>query len=132
MIASDTLLTKMETITTSLRKWEVEILEALTYANSSHTLDDIVAMIVNGQLTLTTHPNSFSLTTIQISPQFKSLHFMIVGGNLEEIISLHDTYVKIAKEHGCSYMSLSGRKGWLPTLKRRGWKHQFTTMSIPV
>ena len=131
-MSNPTLREKLLLVLAQFDTWETEIEVALLHANSSHTVDDLVSMVLNGQLTMTTHEESFSITSIQISPQHKCLHFMIVGGNLEEILSLHNLYAETAKANGCKYMTFSGRKGWLPTLRRRGWKHQFTTMSIEV
>lgn len=119
---------KMGALMDDLLTWRPEIEDALQHAEFSHTFDDITAMVIRGELVLHTFEDCFSLTSITVFPQFKVLHFMIVGGKLQSIIRKKALFQTIAKEHGCQYLSFSGRPGWARALKEHGWFHKFTTM----
>lgn len=108
--------------------WRPEIEAALQHAEFSHTFDDITAMLIKGELVFNAFEDCFSITQINVFPQFKVLHFMIVGGKLESIIAKKSQFERIAKEHNCKYLSFSGRPGWARALKTHGWEHKFTTM----
>jgi len=111
-----------------LMLWREEIEQALHHAEYSHKFDDIAAMVLQQHLTLYTFDDCFCLCQINVFPQFKALHFMIAGGNLDGIISRKAHFEELAKGAGCKYMSFSGRKGWERALKQHGWRHKFTTM----
>lgn len=119
---------RMGALMDDLLTWRPEIEHALQHAEFSHTFDDITAMVIRGELVLHTFEDCFSLSQISVFPQFKTLHFMIVGGNLKSIIAKKKIFQIIAKEQGCRYLSFSGRPGWAKALKDHGWFHKFTTM----
>lgn len=108
--------------------WRDEIDKALRQAGYSHTFDDITGMVLSGKLTFFEFKDCFCLAQITSFPQFSTFHFMIAGGKLDGIINQTEYFQKLAKAHGCKYLSFSGRKGFEPHLRKEGWKHKFTTM----
>ena len=94
---------------------------ALEYAQHSHTFDDVVAMVMHGQLRLWSLPNSVMLTEILTYPRYKTYHIFLGGGELQEILAMHPQIEAAAREAGCSKLSVTGRHGWQKPLKAHGW-----------
>ena len=48
----------------------------------------------------------------------------LAGGDLDEIMAMHESVVQWAIDQGCEGMTLTGRKGWVKALQNNGWKPQ--------
>ena len=77
-----------------------------------YTLDDVWALIQSGQAQFWPAPNSVAVTEIKVYPRGKILHVWLAGGELDEISMLTGYMKKFGKEHGCSRITLTGRRGW--------------------
>lgn len=104
-----------------LDRHRVHIEAALEYAQHSHTFDDIVAMVMHGQLRLWSLPNSVMLTEVITYPRYKTYHVFLGGGDLQEILDMHPQIEQAAREAGCSKLSVTGRHGWKKALQAHGW-----------
>jgi len=99
---------------------------ALEYGGGTHYYEDIAEAIVAGKMQLWPAKDSCLVTEITVFPRKKVLHVFLGGGDLEEIIGMHESVVQWAIEQGCESLTMTGRKGWLKALKDDGWKSQLT------
>lgn len=106
------------------------IADALEFTGGTHTLDDIVAMIVSGRLHWWPLENSFMITEVVSYPQAKHLNVFLAGGDLNEIKLMNEALKNTALTLGCECVILSGRRGWVKALSDIGWKESHTTMFI--
>lgn len=113
-------------------RWRNNIEAAMAGADWSHTFDDVTYMVLTGQLEFHEFDNCYCLTQQTVFPQFKLYHFMLAGGDLNEIVSLTEHFKEKARALDCKFLSFSGRKGFEPVLKKHGWTHRFTTMWLEV
>jgi hypothetical protein len=97
---------------------------ALEYGGGTHYYEDIVESIVSGKMQLWPAKDSCLVTEITVYPRKKVLHVFLGGGDLEEIIDMHESVVQWAIEQGCESLTMTGRKGWGKPLKNSGWKSQ--------
>ena len=101
---------------------------ALEYGGGTHLFSDIVTSIVEGKMQLWPAKDSCLVTEITVFPRKKVLHVFLGGGNLEEIISMHDSVIQWAKDQGCESLTMTGRHGWSKALKKNGWKSQLVLL----
>ena len=112
----------------ALRHWKPQIVEALEYAKHTHSFNDVVAMVMNGQCALYGFPDAFMLMEECKYPQFKTWHCFLAGGNHDTIVATEDYMKEQALIRGCKYLSYSGRKGWDRDARKRDWEFVCTTM----
>ena len=97
---------------------------ALAYGGGTHLYEDIVEAIVAGKMQLWPAENSCLVTEITLFPRKKVLHVFLGGGDLDEIIGMHESVVQWAIDQGCASLTMTGRKGWGKPLKSSGWESQ--------
>lgn len=99
------------------------ISDALEYADGTHTLDDVRALLDEGSLQLWPGAASAVVTQLIQTPRQKLLHFFLVGGNMDELKRLYPIILDWGRANGCTRATLSGRKGWERTFLTReeGW-----------
>lgn len=106
----------------------VHIEAALDYADGTHNFDDIVGMVMRGQLRLWALPNSVMLTEVVDFPRERHYHMFLGGGDLSEILAMHPQVEKAAREANCVKLSVTGRRGWVKALIPHGWDEKHTTV----
>lgn len=119
----------MKTVHTLYRhRWEIQ--RALSYSNYAFMFDDVVQRVLSGNATM--YPLDTSVVIMECTqyPQFKVYHGFIAAGDLDEIMGLQPTLEADAKKLGCEYLTLSGRHGWVRALKRNGWQHTLSHLSL--
>lgn len=58
-----------------------------------------------------------------------TLNFVGAGGNvLNEWEGLHESFVALSREHGCTSYEFRGRRGFLRTFKKFGMTEKYTVM----
>ena len=104
------------------------ILPALTRPPQTHTEDDVLVAIYSGNAVLWASDNHRGaiVTEFVNSPRHKTLHYWLVGGEMDAVLSLEPRIEKFARQNGCDMTSASGRKGWTRVLKH--WKEASTLM----
>ena len=110
---------------TRCRPW---ITDALEYANGTHLFDDVAAMIVAGQLQLWPAPRGCLVTEIVTYPRKRIFNVFLAGGELDQLLDMHEDMKRWAKAQGCTVATLHGRRGWTRTLAENGWRETLTTM----
>ena len=111
-----------------LERCRVWIEAALEYSGGTHLYEDIVEAVIEGRMQLWPAKNSCWVTEITAFPRKKVLHVFLAGGELDEILEMHEYVVQWAIEQGCESMTLTGRKGWVKALKNKGWKSQLVLL----
>ena len=104
------------------------IQKALDYGKNSHTLDDVRESIAKGDMFYHSLGNSFIITEVHVFPQYYNLHGFLAGGHTEELKKIMPYLEQKAKEVGCKYTTLTGRKGWERAFKDVGYKPTFYTL----
>jgi hypothetical protein len=100
------------------RKW---IEDALEYAHGTHLFDDIADGIRKGVMQLWPTPRGCIVTEIVVFPRKKVVNIFLVGGELDQIVDMHESVIQWAKSQGCSALTGHGRAGWERPLKKYGW-----------
>jgi len=104
------------------------IQKALDYGKNSHTLNDVRESIAKGDMFYHSLGNSFIITEVHVFPQYYNLHGFLAGGHTEELKKIMPYLEQKAKEVGCKYTTLTGRKGWERAFKGVGYKPTFYTL----
>ena len=115
-----------------LVRFEVEINNALSYSEGTHTFNDIVLMVMNNRVQFHPLKHSFIITEFTVYPQTRHLNWFLAGGDMDEILAAQKGFRKVAREAGCSAMVMTGRVGWKRVLEKQGWRHSHTTMIYEV
>ena len=97
---------------------------ALSYSGGTHDFADVVDGLQRGLMQLWPTPKGCIVTEIVVYPKKKVLNVFLGGGELEQILDMHNDVITWAKAQGCSALSMSGRFGWKKPLKAHGWEVQ--------
>ena len=124
------LLVDLRKLLEGMEKKRLDIENALAYTGGTHTIDDLVGMVLQQRLTFWELENSFFISEILEYPREKHLHIFLAGGRFSEIIAMQGRMVQLAKNLGCAKLTISGRPGWLKRLPTFGWKHHHSTMAL--
>lgn len=105
-----------------------QIEAALKYADDSHSFEDIVRGIEDGQLQFWPGPNSVIITEILTYPNYRALNFFLAGGDITELEAMYTPIEDWAQARGCDRAILTGRKGWERSFltKTQGWRSTLT------
>lgn len=96
---------------------------ALAYAGGSHTVDDVVEGVKNGEMQLWHRPGALVVTELLPFPRQKIVNVFLAAGTMEGVEALADEIEGWAKAEGCTKARLTGRKGWARSfLARTGWR----------
>lgn len=85
---------------------------ALRHCGDTHTLDDVMSLIVARDAHLYVGHKSAVVTQELELPTRRQLHFWLAGGDLQEIIEIERDVEKAAKAKGIRHISIIGRRGW--------------------
>tara|TARA_B100000530_G_scaffold74802_1_gene44353 strand:- start:507 stop:896 length:390 start_codon:yes stop_codon:yes gene_type:complete len=95
---------------------------ALEYTGGTHDIIDIYEGLYKGTMQLWPAEKSCLVTEIINYPKMKVLNIFLGGGDLTEILSMHEDVVRWAKDQNCTALNMTGRFGWKKPLARHGWK----------
>ena len=95
---------------------------ALEYTGGTHDIIDIYEGLYKGTMQLWPAEKSCLVTEIINYPKMKCLNIFLGGGDLTEIMSMHEDVILWAKDQGCSALNMTGRFGWKKPLLEYGWK----------
>lgn len=112
-----------------VEKWEPHrsaMLKAIDATHGTHTEDDVLAMILAGQLKLTTSEKSAIVTEVCKYPRLSALNAFLCAGKLSDILDHEPTLIALAKEHGCSRVTFGGLPKWEAAMCQKpngpGWE----------
>ena len=95
---------------------------ALEYSGGTHNFEDVVDGIVDGNMQLWPSPRGCIVTEIVVYPRKKVLNVFLGGGELDQLLDMHNDVTAWAKSYGCDTLMITGRFGWKKPLKAHGWK----------
>ena len=95
---------------------------ALEYSGGTHNFDDVAEGLASGKMQLWPAPKGCIVTEIVVYPRKKVLNVFLGGGELEQIMDMHQDVITWAKSQGCEALAMTGRFGWKKPLERHGWK----------
>lgn len=122
------ILERMEDLLATMRKHREQIEVALAYGHDAHTFDSVVASIIAGARDLYTLPNAVIIAEVGRYANFSVYHGFIAAGDLNEILAFDDQFIKEGRLRGCKFVSITGRRGWEPTLRKQGWSHDLSIL----
>ena len=90
------------------------LLPAIEMTKGTHDEDDILRGLMCGDYLLWALKNSAIVTEFieYKSAKKKTLHFFLVGGDLDELLEVEPKICEWGKAQGCTRVSWAGRKGW--------------------
>ncbi len=100
---------------------------ALEYTGGTHDIIDIYEGLYKGTMQLWPAKDSCLVTEIINYPKKKVLNIFLGGGDLTEILSMHDDVISWAKQQGCTALNMTGRFGWKKPLAKHGWQPMHTS-----
>jgi len=100
---------------------------ALEYSGGTHDFIDVAEGIYKGSMQLWPTPRGCIVTEIVVYPRKKVLNVFLGGGELDQILEMHEDVIAWAKAQGCSALTMTGRFGWKKPLKAHGWKPLHTS-----
>jgi hypothetical protein len=115
-----------------IMRWRDGIDAALSYAQGSHTFDDVVKKILTGEVHFFSYAECFTIMQVINYPQYRTYHCFLAGGNQAALDAVRDEMLSNAKALNCRFLSISGRHGWVKRLTSRNWKHVYSTMYLEV
>lgn len=123
-------LNKFRSLLLELEKWQEEIAIALHHGSDTHSVDDIVNMIMANRVHFFSWEDSFTVMEVITYPKFKVYHCFLAGGSLDGVVRSIGPMSDVAKALDCKYLSMAGRSGWQKVLREQGWKFVCTTMYL--
>lgn len=90
--------------------------DALKYAQNSHTLDDVLRLVLVGDAQFWPADKAALVTEIIDYPQRRTLRFWLAGGDLETLLGLEKEAMEWSKHWNCVASEIVGRRGWMRAL----------------
>lgn len=95
---------------------------ALEYSGGTHDFIDVAEGIYKGSMQLWPTPRGCIVTEIVVYPRKKVLNVFLGGGELDQILEMHEDVVAWAKAQDCKALTMHGRFGWKKPLAEYGCK----------
>ena len=103
-------------------------IEAALEYNNTHEFDDVAAGVLTGRYQLWEMPSGCLITEVVTYPRRKVVNVFLGGGDLQEVMGMHERLEAWAAEIGAKSLTVSGRHGWARTLPKHGWEKQHMAM----
>lgn len=97
---------------------------ALAEDGGGHNFDQAMARVKEGraQLWVADDERGAIVTELLTYPNFKTLNYWLVGGELGSVLRLQPRIEDFARGHECRYVAALGRSGWARILPAYGWR----------
>jgi hypothetical protein len=109
--------------------WADGLRAALATGCPTHSLEDVLEQVACGDARLWETPDAVVVTEIHEYPRCRVLHFWLATGELGGVVELTRQACADAKELGCTWATIAGRKGWERVLSEDGWKPKMVILS---
>lgn len=107
----------------ALSDFRPQIEAALSYANATHTYEDVATMIAAGAAQYWPGPASVIVTELVDFPRKRVLNVFLAGGNSPELEAMIPLVLDWGKAQGCVVASFTGRRGWTRSfVTKMGWR----------
>ena len=94
---------------------------AFEYSGGTHDFIDVAEGIYKGTLQLWPSPKGCIVTEIVVYQRKRMLNVFLGGGELDQILDMHQDVIQWAKAQGCTALTMTGRAGWKKPLAKHGW-----------
>lgn len=95
---------------------------ALRHSGGTHSFEDVKEAIEQGLMQLWPVPGGCIVTEILQFPRRRVLNVFLGGGDMAQLLDLHESVIAWAREQGCDAVRASGRWGWKRVLPKHGWE----------
>jgi hypothetical protein len=103
---------------------------ALDRGGNTHSVEDVIEGIRNGQFQFWWNQDSVIVTEVVRFPRKQICNFFLAGGSLDELEPLVPVIEEWAQKRGCDGITLVGREGWTRSfLRDRGYNIVHCEMS---
>lgn len=114
---------------TALKRFQLDIENALWYGNNKFTFNDIVIGVVKAEFDVYVFEKSILIATVEKGSQFDDYVIAVGAGDLDEILAHEEQMLKETRMRMCKHLKIYGRRGWEAPLRRMGWKHQMSILT---
>lgn len=105
---------------------------ALEYGGSTHTVEDVAALIKSGAAQCWEYRDGTIITELHTYPRRKDVHFWTISGALKDCLALEHEILPWAIEQGCSIATACGRRGWGRVAAPTGWREFYPNFWKPL
>lgn len=109
-----------------------KLAKALRLGGDTHSVSDVVEALNDGRMQGFWSENAGVITQIVEHPRKKELNVFLAFGDLDEVMAMQPQVAEFGRQHGCSFMVMSGRAGWQKVLPRHGWTRVGVTHALPL
>lgn len=93
------------------------MLAAIEMTNGTHTEDDVLASLIQGNMKLWRKGKSGLVTEICNYPRMKVINVFLAGGDLEDVMSLQSDIENYGRKMGCQRAAMvAARDGWVKAI----------------
>lgn len=97
--------------------------KALAFGGYTHDFErDVVPLLVKQRAQCWTKGDGIIITEILQFPQNRAVNFWLVAGRMADCIALEPDICRWARLQGCNRSIGIGRKGWIPSLEKLGYR----------
>ena len=100
----------------------VQFQELLHDMGSTHTLEDVRALIEDGQMQSFTEGDTWVVTQMLPFPQATVMDIFFVVGEQKDFDVLQEKIETFARDKGVTFLRVYARKGFEYLIDRRSWK----------
>jgi hypothetical protein len=104
--------------------------KALRLSGGTHTIEDVVEALRDGQMQAFWNDTSIVITEVAHTPRRQFVSIFLSAGDLDGVMALHDKIYDWAVESGYDFARILVRPGFARLLERRGWKKRQTVMEL--
>lgn len=101
---------------------------ALDVAGNTHTLGDVMGMILTGRAQLWESEEAVIVSEVHESPRVKAVHLWLATGTIAGVTDLSEVVLEWAKSVGCTSATITGRKGWEKVGAPLGWRPLYSVL----
>jgi len=102
---------------------------ALKYSGGTHAFEDVAEAVEEGTMQLWPAPRGCIVTEVLAFPRKKVVNVFLGGGELEQLVDMHDSIAEWGRQNGCNAATIAGRPGWQRVYKSRGWSPLHTVLT---
>lgn len=95
---------------------------ALAHSGGTHSYEDVKEAIEQGLMQLWPVRGGCIVTEIIEFPRRRVLNVFLGGGDMAQLLDLHESVIAWARAQGCDAVRASGRWGWKRVLPEHGWE----------
>ena len=95
---------------------------ALDIPNGTHDFIDVAEGLYRGTMQLWPAEKGCIVTEIVVYPKKKALNVFLGGGELDQILDMHENVIEWAKRKGCECLMMTVALAGKKPLEKHGWK----------